>query len=344
MDKNKLFLVSNIDKIINKNKNKSNKIKYWKIYINIFLLFIISLKIFLFFSKSQCTINFDKYETNIYNEIKEKLLKAKCSLMWGNQREFINGIIRKFKPKKLVEIGVYSGGSSIIILNAIKDIENSKLYSIELNNKNWIGNCTFKKFPNLINKWTLYKGNITANFIETIGNNIDFAMIDTSHFEPGEIMDFLMILPFLKEEAIIIFHDIDQQITASNGKDMRNEWAPYIIFNLIRGEKYLPSGEGILNKDIGAIKLEKNQKRFTHDYCRALGGQWQYFPSENCIKDTIKFFKKYYDKFCLTIIKESMEFNRQFVKDNPKEDFYVKLRKKKPKNIKNNQTRTHNTI
>ena len=107
--------------------------------------------------------------------------------MWGNQREFINGIIRKYKPKKLVEIGVYLGGSSIIILNAIKDIENSKLYSIELNDKNWIGNCTFKKFPNLINKWTLYKGNITANFIETIGNNIDFAMIDTSHFEPGEI-------------------------------------------------------------------------------------------------------------------------------------------------------------
>ena len=41
---------------------------------------------------------------------------------------------------------------------------------------------------------------------------------------------------------------------------MRNEWAPYIIFNLLRGEKYLPLDNGILNKDIGAIKLEKRKK------------------------------------------------------------------------------------
>lgn len=310
-----------------------------------FIIFIISIKIFLFSTKGKNSINFEKYETNIYNEIKEKLIKSKCSLMWGNQREFINGIIRIFKPKKLVEIGVFSGGSSIIILNAIKDIENSKLYSIELKDQNWIGNCAYKNFPNLINKWKLYKGDITANFIEKIGNNIDLAMIDTSHFEPGEILDFLMILPFLKEEAIIIFHDIDHQITASHGKDMRNEWAPYIIFNLIRGEKYLPSGKGILNKDIGAIKLEKNQKRFRHDYCRALGGQWQYFPSEKNIKDIITFFEKYYDKDCLTILNESIEFNRQFLKDNPKEDFYAKLRKKNSNtNFKNNRTRTNNTI
>ena len=248
--------------------------------------------------------------------------------MWGNQREFINGIIRKFKPKKLLEVGVLLGGSSIIILNAIKDMKNSNLFSIDIRDNEIIGSCLYNHFPYLKNKWTLYKGDITARYIEKIGNNIDLAMIDTSHFEPGEILDFLMILPFLREEAIVIFHDIDHQITHSHGKDMRNEWAPYIIFNLIRGEKFLPSGEGILNKDIGAIKLEKKQKRFIHDYCRALGGQWEYFPSESHITEIINFFKKYYDKDCLTILKESIEFNRQFVKDNPIENYYVKLRKR----------------
>ena len=113
--------------------------------------------------------------------------------------------------------------------------------------------------------------------METIGRNIDIALIDTAHFEPGEILDFLMILPFLKEEAIVIFHDIANQITKSK---TRNEWAPYIIFNAIRGEKYLPSGKDILKQDIGAIKLEKNQKKYYHDYFRLLGGQWQYFPKE----------------------------------------------------------------
>jgi predicted O-methyltransferase YrrM len=66
-------------------------------------------------------IPFNHYETNIFNNIKEKLYKKKCSIMWGNQREFINGIIRKIKPKKILELGVAFGGSSIIILNAIKD-------------------------------------------------------------------------------------------------------------------------------------------------------------------------------------------------------------------------------
>ena len=104
--------------------------------------------------------------------------------------------------------------------------------------------------------------------------NIDLTLIDSAHFEPGDILDFLIILPFLKEKAIIIFHDIDRQITSGNGKDMRNEWAPYIIYHLVRGEKFSPLGKTLLNKDIGAVKLEKNQKRCIHDYCRALAGQW----------------------------------------------------------------------
>ena len=59
-------------------------------------------------------INFDEFEVYKYNEIKEKLLNSNCSQMWANQREFLNGVIRKFKPKKVVEIGVEHGGSSII--------------------------------------------------------------------------------------------------------------------------------------------------------------------------------------------------------------------------------------
>ena len=55
----------------------------------------------------------NKYEVNIYNKIKEKFEKAQCSKMWANQKEFLNGIIRKFKPKKILEIGVRHGGRSI---------------------------------------------------------------------------------------------------------------------------------------------------------------------------------------------------------------------------------------
>ena len=302
-----------------KHKTNKNHLILFGFKSKIFLFFILLLLCFFVFylNYNKKPFYFDQYETYIYNDIKIELEKTKCSIMWANQREFLNGIIRKYKPKKIVEIGVAKGGSSIIILNAIKDLKNSHLYSIDLGDVPIVGSCVNKYFPYLSKKWTLFKGSITANYIEKIGKNIDLAFIDSAHFEPGEILDFLMILPFLKEKAFVIIHDIDHQITYSKGPKKRNEWAPYIIFNLIRGKKYLPSGEGILNKDIGVIQLEKNQKRFIHDYCRALGGQWRFFPQEIHIQLILKFFEKYYDNECLTILKETIEFNRDFVKLNP---------------------------
>ena len=264
-------------------------------------------------------IHFDTFEVYKFNEIRQKLSQIKCSQMWANQKEFLNGIIRKFKPEKIVELGVYKGGSSIIILNAIDDFKKSKLYSIDLNSENFIGHCVGKYYPKFLRNWKLFKGNIATEYIEKIGNNIDIAMIDTAHFEPGEILDFLVILPFLKEEAIVIFHDIGNQITKSKS---RNEWAPYIIFNGIRGKKYYPSGKYILKQDIGAIKLEKDQKKYYHDYFRLLGGQWQYFPKEIHIKQFSNFFKKYYDEECLIMFEEAVIFNRNFVKNNPKNILY----------------------
>jgi predicted O-methyltransferase YrrM len=54
-----------------------------------------------------------------------------------NDIYFINGIIRKHKSKKCLEIGVFKGGSSIVILNALKDIKDSFLISLDLNSFNF---------------------------------------------------------------------------------------------------------------------------------------------------------------------------------------------------------------
>ena len=261
-------------------------------------------------------LDLDKYEINIYNNINNKDL-LRCSRMWENQKEFLNGVVRKFRPKKILEIGVAEGGSSIIILNAIKDIEDSHLFSIDLSKNNMIGYCVNNLFQNLSNKWTLFTGNIAARFMKRIGNNIDMVLIDSVHFEPGEILDFLMVLPFLKEEAIVILHDIGNQITKCGQKNSRRNFAPYKIFNIIRGKKFYPSGNYILTKDIGGIKLEKNQFKFIHDYFRTLGGQWDYFPEETHIDLMRNYIKIYYDNDCSMMFEETVKFNREFVKNNP---------------------------
>ena len=138
--------------------SKINKIKRHKKFIHIF--FVIFLFLLLLIIETTKDFYFDKYETFIYNNIKDTLLKTDCSIMWSNQREFINGIIRKYRPKKVLELGILHGGSSIIILNAIRDIKNSHLYSIDIDASPIIGRCVKKYFPYLIDKWTLFKGNI----------------------------------------------------------------------------------------------------------------------------------------------------------------------------------------
>ena len=58
------------------------------------------------------------YLDKVYNHIGDYM---KLSLMTDVQRRFINGIIQKFQPKKILEVGISAGVNSAIILNIIKE-------------------------------------------------------------------------------------------------------------------------------------------------------------------------------------------------------------------------------
>lgn len=82
----------------------------------------------------------EKFENGIVYEINDilniKLVpEMTISEMTYLERCFLNGIIRQAKPKKILELGVSAGGSSAIILNAVKDFDNTKLYSVDYNKK-----------------------------------------------------------------------------------------------------------------------------------------------------------------------------------------------------------------
>lgn len=136
----------NQDKIVSKIRNLFSKkiaessilnliFKYLMIFL--FLLFIIyEIK---FFNKNinenkiykNIDLNF-KYHLYETDKISEKMIKYAGWVLKKNEPYFINGIIRKLKPKKCLEIGVARGGSSIIILNALQDISDSFLVSLDI--------------------------------------------------------------------------------------------------------------------------------------------------------------------------------------------------------------------
>ena len=108
--------------------------------------------------------NIKKIDTNFKYEnyqrylINKKIIQKSGWLLTLNDAYFINGIIRKFRPKNCLEVGLSRGGSSIIILNAIKDIRNSQLISLDSNTQLFIDNtkqagyAVKKFFPELTNK------------------------------------------------------------------------------------------------------------------------------------------------------------------------------------------------
>ena len=253
----------------------------------------------------------EKYQNQILDEIDDKIKSV--SQMSKKQRQFINGIIRQTKPKKILEVGVSSGASSAVILNAIKDIEGSQLYSIDVLDKYYydnskdIGFIVNESVPELSAKWKLYTGNVAAKFMEDIGGDIEVCLLDTMHCNPGEILDFLMIAPFLSKNSIVILHDIQLHVNSVFKADSFEKNIPYyttlVLTTSLSGNKFYPDDDehadlSVFNTpNISAIQLDKdNFNANCKDIFSLLTLHWNYMISDEHNKYIIKIFNKYYDK------------------------------------------------
>ena len=262
----------------------------------------------------------EKFENEVLNQINDildiKITKSKLtSEMTYLERYFLNGIVRQTKPKKILELGVSAGGSSAIILNAIKDFDNAKLYSVDYNTKLYYDNSKNtgfiidEKFSNLKNKWNLYTGGTAAKFIEEIGGEIDLCLIDTMHVNPGEFLDFLIVLPYLKKNAILILHDIALHYNGNERHSITN----CILFSCLRGKK-LSFNEGLWNRfaNIGAVILDENIKDNILDYLYLLTLPWEYLPTDNDILECQKLFSKNYEEEFVDTFMNIMLVNKKF--------------------------------
>ena len=263
----------------------------------------------------------ENYQRNILDRIKNRL---KGPIIMGlDEFAFINGLIRKFRPKKILEIGVCSGGMSAIILNAIMDIENSFLYSCDLESKHYLQSdcevgCIVKNnFPEFLNKWKLYTGNTTAAFIEEIGNSIDFAFIDTAHVMPGEVLNMIEIFPFLKKNAIIAFDDIDHQVREALFQVPDFYPCNNLLFSVLRGKKiiYHQKNDNIFNfRKLGAVILDNDQENYFFEYFYLLSNNWSYMPKKFEIYLIRKLVEKYYKPYFLSMFDSAIELNYKKLK------------------------------
>ncbi|MCZ9840471.1 class I SAM-dependent methyltransferase [Brachyspira hyodysenteriae] len=280
-------------------------------------------------------VNIENFDIEILDEINNILdidtNGNKISEMFYIERKFLNGIIRKLKPKKILEIGVAAGGSSAIILNAIKDIDNANLYSVDYLNMFYrdankkVGFIIDEKFSHLNYKRHLYTGGVVGKFIDDIGGDIDVCILDAMHSNPGEILDFLMVLPYLKKNAVIIIHDIFISYTCSS------------LFETLQGKKFTPNIgnklEAINYPGIGAVVLNDNINDIVENCILLLIKNWNYMPNDIDIKYAIEIFKKNYnsdivDTFNKIAVKNYINFKVKEEKENFIKSYIDNINKK----------------
>jgi predicted O-methyltransferase YrrM len=251
--------------------------------------------------------------------ITEKMKKYGGWILIKNQPYFINGIIRKFKPKKCLEIGVARGGSSIIILNALKDIQDSFLISLDLNTitkeGHKIGENVKKFFPELTSnkKWQLFTGEMPHKFLDKLGLKFDFLFLDTVHLTPGELINIIEALPFLEENAIIIMHDIMFHLPTNkyyNPREVKFHPSQIYLFTSLAGCKIIIEDENKGAENIGAVFLYSNKEKYYLNYFLLLLTPWEYMPKKSQIEELRSFILKYYKNEIFLLL-----FNRA-VKEN----------------------------
>ena len=278
-----------------------------------------------FFDKNFDYINFEN------DIITPKIKNNSGWILTLEEAYFINGLIRKYRPLNCLEIGIAAGGSSILILNAIKDYSNSSLVSIDLFEyyRNYkIGYLVEKNFPELMKNWKMYLGEMPCKVLSRLNIKFDFLFLDTAHISPGEFFNIIEALPFLKENAIIVLHDVKWHLKnalITNKTLLEAKLMPtqiYLLSALI-GEKILIKKKQHDFANIGAVCLSKNQEKFYLNYFLLLMNIWQYIPKNYHLNVLRDFIKKYYsnNNLLLRIFDNSVYYNKKFF-ENIKERKY----------------------
>lgn len=242
-------------------------------------------------------------------DIYEKI-GSNASELSEEEHGFICGLIKKNRPQKILELGVSGGGTSILILNCLQKLKmnDTKMYSVDLS-KSYHYNpekpCGFqikeaRKYLENIDNHTLMLGKILPEVIEEIAKDgkIDFLILDTTHYLPGELMDFAVSIPFLADDAIIVLDDI------SFWYEGENRWAfsTKILFDLCETSDkcYAYSPDGFA-KMVG-FRMPSKTNNWQKSIFDALSMPWSYYE-----EDQVKVYKSIVDKYFSTEIRSSFE-------------------------------------
>jgi predicted O-methyltransferase YrrM len=258
-------------------------------------------------------------DVDLYYEPIEILEKLSCpgAEMSRDQLAFVCGLIREHRPKKIVEVGVAAGGTTAVLLNCLSMLSlDTEFYSVDISEKyyrdksketGYLGEESKSFLKNKVNH-TRYFG-ILPDFLDKIGDGIDFIVLDTMHILPGEILDFLASMPMIKG-GIVTLHDICLNHCKSN----KYSYATRVLLSSVVGEKIICKKAW----GIGAFQVTDDTWKYIENVFSALIVTWKYIPPTNQLEAYRKWYSKFYDKELLEEYEESIRLNMATIDYNEK--------------------------
>ena len=233
---------------------------------------------------------------------------------------FLCGLIKKYEPKKILEVGIAAGGTTAIILNCLENIgQEYKMYSVDVSEKyyrtndkpsGFLAENTIKNLK--VGKHKIYLGKILPQLIDDIGGEIDFVILDTMHILPGEILDFLTVLPYLKDNAVVCMHDVSYHQTKPQNAFA---YATGSLFCSVVADKilnFLPNDHETYKSkyaNIAAFQINSQTMKNIYNVFLALTLRWAYFPSNEQFNEYANFLQKNYSQDLYSIFIEAAKMN-----------------------------------
>ncbi len=234
-------------------------------------------------------------------------------LMDETDSAFLCGVLKTFRPKKILEVGVAAGGSTAIILQALEDIGAPyEMHSVDVATKHWdypkedIGFLAKLAHENISGTHKFHLGNILPQVIDEIGGNIDFVILDTLHYLPGEVLDFLTVLPYLTDDAVVVLHDVSLHQSQHD-----DAYATGVLFSAVSADKFLnlKADDQIFRyPNIAAFQINEQTAACVDNVFLSLILPWTY-AFEKPIVLYRQHFRRFYSDALCEIFQEAIDMN-----------------------------------
>lgn len=232
---------------------------------------------------------------------------------------FLCGMLKTFRPKKILEVGIAGGATTAIILQTLEELgapyemhsidASAKFYRDPSKPSGFLAMFAKEKiFGELRGTHAFHLGTYLPQVIDGIGGDIDCVILDTVHSMPGEALDFLAVLPYLTDNAIVVLHDVAfNQI----GKDV-NAHATTVLFSAVTAEKFLnfqPDSELFRYPNIAAFKVNEQTRDNIENVFLTMILRWSYLPPEAELVLYREHYRRFYPEELCAIFQDAIDMN-----------------------------------